>query len=90
MFVFRFPFRDPGPVGRAAKMSGPADGGEGPAAAGPPGLLQEKGGDRDGILEKPGETGRALHGKDSQHQGSPAVQVRRKRCLVYNRLSVNL
>lgn len=56
-------------------MSRPANGDEGPAAAGPPGLLQEEGGDRDGILQKPGEAGRALHGKDSQHEGSPAVQV---------------
>lgn len=46
-------------------MSGPADRDEGPAAAGPPGLLQEEGRDRDGILQKPGETGRTLHGKDS-------------------------
>lgn len=34
--------RNPGPVARAAEMSGPADGDEGPAAAGPPGLLQEE------------------------------------------------
>lgn len=58
-------------------MSGPADGDAGPAAAGPPGFLQEEGGDRDGVLEEPGETGRALHGKDTQHKGPPAVQVRR-------------
>lgn len=37
--------RDPGPVGGAAEMSGPADRDEGPAAAGPPGLLQEEGRD---------------------------------------------
>ena len=54
-------------------MSGPADGDEGPAAAGPPGLLQEEVRDRDGVLPEPGETGRALHGKDAQHQGPPAV-----------------
>lgn len=46
MFVFFLCFlRDSGPVGRAAEMSGPADRDEGPAAAGPPGLLQEKGRD---------------------------------------------
>lgn len=68
-------------------MSGPADGDEGPAAAGPPGLLQEESRDWDGILQKPGETGRTLHGKDSQHQGSPAVQVRRH-CLSVRLCSV--
>ena len=34
--------RDPGPAGGAAEMSGPADRHEGPAAAGPPGLLPEE------------------------------------------------
>lgn len=46
-------------------MSGPADGDAGPAAAGPPGLLQEEGGDRDRVLQEPGEAGRALYGEDA-------------------------
>ena len=45
--------RDQGPVGGAAEMSGPADRNEGPAAAGPSGLLQKEGGNRDGVLQKP-------------------------------------
>lgn len=58
-------YRDSGSAGGAAEMSGPADGDAGPAAAGPPGLLQEEGGDRDRVLQEPGEAGRALHGEDA-------------------------
>lgn len=49
--------RDPSPVGGAAEMSGPADRNASPAAAGPSGLLQKEGRNRDGILQKPGEAG---------------------------------
>lgn len=42
---FIFLCRDPGPAGGAAEMSRPADRDEGPAAAGPPGFLQEEGRD---------------------------------------------
>lgn len=69
------PSRDPGPAGGAAEMFGPADRHEGPAAAGPSGFLQKEVRDRDGILQEPGEAGRTLHGKDSEHQGPPTIQV---------------
>lgn len=69
------PSRDPGPASGAAEMFGPADRHEGPAAAGPSGFLQKEVRDRDGILQEPGEAGRTLHGKDSEHQGPPTIQV---------------
>lgn len=56
-------------------MFGPADRHESPVAAGPSGFLQKKVRDRDGILQEPGEAGRTLHGKDSEHQGPPTIQV---------------
>lgn len=54
-------------------MPRPADGNAGTAAAGPSGLLQKESRNWNGILQKPGKTGWALHGEDSQHQGPPAV-----------------
>lgn len=80
-------FRDQSTAGGAAEMSGPADGNASPAAAGPSGLLQKEGRNWAGVLQEPGEAGWALHGQDPEHQGSPAVQVRR--CLPVFLLSVH-
>lgn len=63
------------PAGGAAALSGAADGDAGAAAPGPAGLLQEEGRDRNGIFQKPGEAGGALHGQNTQHERSSAIQV---------------
>lgn len=62
-------------AGGAAALSGAADGDASPAASGPAGLLQEESRDWNGIFQKPGEAGRAVHGQNSQHQGPSAIQV---------------
>lgn len=66
-------FRDPSAAGGAAEMSGAADGHEGAASSGPPGLLPQEVRDRNGVLAQPGEAGRALYGQDQEHQRPPAI-----------------
>ena len=56
-------------------MSGAAVRVPSPAAAGPAGLLPPQGRAAAGVLQGPGQAGRALLGQDTHVAGAPAVQV---------------